>query len=217
MVLKNVFYINLEHRTDRKEHVERELTELGWEFTRFNAVKLPNNPALGCSLSHLKILEHAKHNNLDYVIIVEDDICFTNKPLFLENLNKTLASRKHFDVCLLSGNLAPPYKSFVDDCAIQVSHSQTTTGYIVRKHYYDKLIENIRTGANLLAKNPSLRNVYAIDMHWIQLQKKDTWIIVVPLTVTQIESYSDIEKRNVDYFQLMLNEKQIINGKVYLK
>lgn len=217
MTLKNVFYINLEHRTDRKEHVERELTELGWEFSRFNAVKLPNNPALGCTLSHLKILEHAKSNSLDYVIIVEDDICFTNKKLFLENFNKTLESGKHFDVCILSGNLAPPYKEFINNIAIQVSHSQTTTGYIVKKHYYDTLINSIKTGANLLLRNPTQRDKYAIDMYWLQLQKRDTWIIIIPLTVTQIESYSDIEKRNVNYEQLMLNEKQIINGKVYLK
>jgi glycosyl transferase family 25 len=214
---ENVFYINLDHRTDRREHVERELSELGWDFTRFNAVKLPNNPALGCTLSHLKILEHAKSNKLDYVVIVEDDICFTNKPQFLENLNKTLASGKHFDVCILSGNLLPPYKPFVNDCAIQVSHSQTTTGYIVKKHYYDTLINNIKTGANLLLRNPTERHNYAIDMYWIQLQQKDTWIIVIPLTVTQIDSYSDIEMRNVNYTHLMLNEKKIINGRVYLK
>ena len=207
MKLKNVFYINLEHRTDRKEHVERELTELEWEFTRFNAVRLPNSPALGCTLSHLKILEHAKVNNLDYVIIVEDDICFTNKPLFLENLNKVLSSGKHFDVCVISGNLVPPYSNFIKDCAIKVAHSQTTTGYLVKKHYYDTLINNIKTGANLLLRNPSKPNLYAIDMYWLQLQKRDTWIIVVPLTVTQIESYSDIEKRNVDYSKVMLHYK----------
>ena len=205
--LKNAFYINLAHRTDRKAHVERELTELGWEFTRFNAVRLPNNPALGCTLSHLKILEHAKESGLDYVVIVEDDICFTNKPMFLEKLGNVLTSGKHFDVCVLSGNLLPPYKQFIPDCAIQVSHSQTTTGYIVKKHYYDKLIDNIKTGANLLLRNPLNKGQFAIDMYWLRLQKKDTWIIVVPLSVTQIESYSDIEHRNVNYAPAMLHYK----------
>lgn len=130
--MRNVFYINLEHRIDRKEHVERELTELGWKFSRFNAVRMPSNPALGCTLSHLKILENAKKDNLEHVVIVEDDICFTNKQLFLENLNNVLTSGKHFDVCVLSGNLLPPYKQFIKNSAIQVSHSQTTTGYIVK-------------------------------------------------------------------------------------
>lgn len=208
---KNVFYINLEHRTDRKEHVERELSELGWEYTRFNAVRLPNNPALGCTLSHLKILEHAREKGLDYVVVVEDDICFKNKPLFLENLNKVLSSGKHFDVCLLSGNLLPPYKDF-NEGAIQVSHSQTTTGYIVEKHYYETLINNIKTGANLLLRNPLHRNLYAIDMYWLQLQKKDVWIIIIPLTVTQIESYSDIEKKHVDYTKMMLHYKMHLSS-----
>jgi len=204
---KNVYYINLNHRNDRKEHVERELTELGWMFNRFDAIRMQNNPALGCTLSHLKILENAKNNNLDYVIIVEDDILFKNKAMFLEKLNKVLLSGKHFDVCVLSGNLLPPYKQFINNDAIQVSHSQTTTGYIVKKHYYDTLINNIKTGANLLLRNPLNRNKYAIDMYWLQLQKRDVWIIIIPLNVTQIESYSDIEKNFVDYSPAMLNLK----------
>lgn len=69
------------------------------------------------------------------------------------------------------------------------------------------MINNIKTGANLLIRNPLQRNKYAIDMYWIQLQKKDTWIIVVPLTVTQIESYSDIEKQHVNYAPAMLHYK----------
>ena len=208
MKLKNVFYINLEHRTDRKQHVERELTELGWEFTRFDAIRYPNNPMVGCTLSHLKILEHARANNLDYVVIVEDDIYFTNKPMFLENLNTVLSSRKHFDVCVISGNLVVEHNAFIKDCAIQVSHSQTTTGYIVQKHYYDTLINNIKTGTELLLKYPSEGGHYAIDMFWIQLQKKDIWIIIVPLTVTQVESYSDIEKKIVNYSKTMLQYKK---------
>lgn len=206
--MENVFYINLEHRTDRKEHVERELTQLGWKYTRFNAIKMPRNPALGCTLSHLKILDMAKANDLDYVIIVEDDILFTDKPLFLKNFNEVLLSGKQFDVCILSGNLLPPYSQFLSNSAIRVSHSQTTTGYMVQRHYYDTLINNIREGANLLLRNPTMRDYYAIDMYWLQLQKIHTWIIVVPLTVTQTESYSDIEGRTVNYTRSMLHLKQ---------
>ena len=31
--IKNAFYINLEHRTDRKEHVEKEL-DFDWDLTK---------------------------------------------------------------------------------------------------------------------------------------------------------------------------------------
>ena len=78
----NIFYINLEHRVDRREHVIKELTTkglgLGLEnITRFNAIKMING-AVGCSMSHLKILQDAMSNNLDHVLIVEDDITFSS-------------------------------------------------------------------------------------------------------------------------------------------
>ena len=57
--MKNVFYINLKHRTDRKKSVENELNTLGWKYERFEAIKLVNG-RVGCSMSHLKLLEKAK-------------------------------------------------------------------------------------------------------------------------------------------------------------
>ena len=39
--IKHAFYINLDHRTDRKEHVTGQLTNLGLQgFERFNAIKM---------------------------------------------------------------------------------------------------------------------------------------------------------------------------------
>jgi hypothetical protein len=75
-ILENVYYINLESRTDRKDLVEKELKQLGWKYERFNAVRLKDGRA-GCSMSHLKILEMAKEKNLEYVVVIEDDIQFT--------------------------------------------------------------------------------------------------------------------------------------------
>ena len=53
--IKNVFYINLESRPDRKHHVEQQMKILNITAERFNAVKLTNG-AMGCSMSHLKCL-----------------------------------------------------------------------------------------------------------------------------------------------------------------
>ena len=37
--MKNVYYINLKHRTDRKIHIESQLNSLGWSYQRFNAIQ----------------------------------------------------------------------------------------------------------------------------------------------------------------------------------
>ena len=34
-----VFYINLEHRTDRKDQIESELNKMNLKYERFNAIK----------------------------------------------------------------------------------------------------------------------------------------------------------------------------------
>ena len=115
--IKNIFYINLEHRIDRKEHVEKELLNIGLkEVQRFNAIKMENG-AIGCSMSHLRILQDAQKNNLDHILIVEDDISFLDPELFKNQLNKFFETHKNnWDVVLLAGNNMPPYKNIDDTC-----------------------------------------------------------------------------------------------------
>ena len=199
--IEHAFYINLETRTDRRQHVETQLQNIGITANRFNAIKL-NNGAIGCSMSHLKCLEIAKENNWDHVMIIEDDILFLNPNVFKNQLNKFLQNHKDFDVVLIAGNNVPPYQK-IDDCCIKVYRCQTTTGYIVQKHYYDTLINNIKEGVKHLIKYPEQHIVYAIDKYWFQLQEKDNWFLITPLTVTQREDYSDIEKRPTNYTRVM--------------
>jgi glycosyl transferase family 25 len=201
--IDHAFYINLENRPDRKEHVEKQLKNIGISATRFNAVKLTNG-AVGCSMSHLKCLEIARQNNWDHVMIVEDDILFLNPNLFKNQLNKFLKNHKNFDVLLIAGNNVPPYQK-IDDSCIKVYRCQTTTGYIVQSHYYDKLINNIKEGIKHLITNPEQHVLYAIDKYWFHLQEKDNWFLITPLTVTQKEGYSDIEKRPTNYTKVMID------------
>ena len=201
--IKNAFYINLEHRKDRKEHVEQQLINIGIKAERFNAIKLEKG-AVGCSLSHLKCLENALKNDLDHVLICEDDITFLNPYLFISQLNFFLESIdcEKWDVLLLGGNIIPPYQNINKSC-VKVSKCQTTTGYIVQKHYIPTLIANIKEGVNKLIKNPKQHVLFAIDKYWFNLQQRDNWFLIIPLTVTQKPGYSDIEKKNTDYQNIM--------------
>ena len=72
-MLNNVFYINLDHREDRKKNIENELNELMWDYQRFNAIKLKDG-RIGCSMSHLTLLKKAKQEKLDYIVIIVDAI-----------------------------------------------------------------------------------------------------------------------------------------------
>lgn len=206
--IKHAFYINLDSRTDRKEHVEKQLAMIGIKAERFNAIKMTNG-AIGCSMSHIKLLETARENNWEHILIVEDDILFTNPLLFIVQINKFFSRMQKFDVLLLAGNNLPPYIP-IDDCCVKVASCQTTTGYLVQRHYYDKLIDNYREGVNKLLREPDNHRFYAIDKYWFNLQKRDKWYLIVPLTVTQREDYSDIEKKNTNYTPAMLDLDKVL-------
>lgn len=201
--IKHAYYINLLSRPDRKDHVEEQLRSIGIVAERFNAIQMQNG-AIGCSMSHLRILEMARNKNLDHVLIVEDDVLFTKPRVFIKQFNKFLSNNKTFDVVLLAGNNMPPYVT-IDDTCVQVTQCQTTTAYLVKNHYFDTLIANYREGITNLIREPHNHVLYAIDKYWFNLQKINKWFLIIPLTVTQREDYSDIEKRQTNYTRAMLD------------
>lgn len=199
----NVVYINLEKRLDRKNSVINEFKKIGVEDPiRFKAIEIENG-ALGCSMSHLKCVENAKKNGFEYLLLCEDDIQFLNPELFLTQLNKFFSSKIDWDVVIISGNNMIPYIT-VNDFCIKVLNCQTTTGYIVKKTYYDKLIENYKEGIKKLINEPT-NNDFKIDKYWFKLQRSDNWYLIIPLTIIQKEDYSDIEKKITNFSKYMLD------------
>ena len=207
--IKNVFYINLESRPDRKLFIEKQLNILGLNATRFNAIKHEKG-AIGCSLSHLNVLKLAKEQNFDHILIMEDDIHFLNPQLFINNINNFLKNHKNFDVLLIAANNVGNY-SIIDRNCVKIKECQTATGYLVNKHYFDKLIDNFENGVNKLIKDPSLEKFYAVDQYWKSLQLYDNWYLLTPLCVSQKPNYSDIEKKIMNYNtdMLILDKKKI--------
>ena len=201
-ILENTHFINLEHRIDRLYHVKNELQKIGVNGNRFNAIKTTNG-AIGCSMSHLKCLEMARQAESPFVFICEDDIQFLDAPLFMKQLEKFCENVKlDWDVLIVSGNICPPYQAIGDYC-VRLVNCQTTTGYIVQKHYYDALIANVKEGIKLLLSNPANKREYAIDMYWKRLQATGRWYMITPPTVVQLEGFSDVEGRNTNYKNLM--------------
>lgn len=203
-LLKHILYINLDSRPDRLNHVQNEMNKMRVLGERVCAIKMPDG-AIGCTMSHIKCLELAKTRGWPQVFICEDDISFLNPELLKENLLKFSENAQiKWDVLIIGGNNCPPYTRIADYC-IKVSNNQTTTGYIVRSHYYDTLIANFRESARQLLREPTKRKQYALDIYWKSLQKSDNWYMITPPTVVQMDDYSDIEGRNVAYSGLMLD------------
>ena len=205
-LLKNTLYINLGYRTDRKQHCIGEFKKLGISesgIERFPAIQVKTG-SVGCTMSHIKCLEIAKERNWDHVFICEDDIEFTNADLFMTQLVRFSNEKIEWDVLIVGGNTVPPFQQITDFC-VRVYNVQTTTGYIVKNGYYDTLISNFKEGLLKLMREPERRKEFAIDIYWKQLQQKDQWLILVPLTVCQYYDFSEIEEKMVDYKDMMLD------------
>lgn len=207
--MHHVFYINLTHRVDRRQHAEAQFQSMGVTAERVDAIPCKNG-AIGCALSHIRCIELAKQRQMPYACICEDDILFLNPEQTKQSVSAVLKNLFPWDVILLGANIAPPYSKLNRHCMI-VRNAQTTTGYIIKQAYYDTLIQNIKTGISglLFYQTPKM---YAIDVYWKKLQKLDRWLILLPLSVIQRPDYSDIEDRHVNYAKHMLSDKSFLNS-----
>jgi very-short-patch-repair endonuclease len=68
------FVLNLEKRIDRLEHIQKEMSYIGWDYELFKAVDTGCH--LGCTLSHVGIIDIAIERNYEYVMVIEDDCSF---------------------------------------------------------------------------------------------------------------------------------------------
>jgi GR25 family glycosyltransferase involved in LPS biosynthesis len=207
--LSNIIFINLKHRTDRLNNLISQFNSVGLVDTqtsniyRFDAIHVYPQGWIGCTKSHIGALELAKEMNLPCVAIIEDDFIWrkhVDKKLIIDTLNsaKNLETSTSWDVFFLSSFLKEK-EPIKNHSLFKVTKGQTTAGYIVKQHYYDKLLEVFRESLELQEKFvPTMHEYYkvhgnyAIDQWWHKLQQKDMWISSeIPLGM-QCDGVSDI-------------------------
>ena len=188
-----IIYINLEEAVERRKYMEEMLKVIPQDkIIRFNAIKHEKG-AIGCSKSHIECLRLAIKNNWNNILIIEDDAIWNNYENSLKVLNDLAKNR--YDVILLGGC----FVNF-DKNTFKLYSGQTTTSYLVSKHYYEKLLNNFVEGlVGFIKTNDYPR--YALDQYWKKLQATDNWYIVNPALIIQKPDYSYIENKNVDYTQ----------------
>ncbi len=143
-VTQYTYYINLEHRKDRKEETITELNNFGIDNPiRFNAIKDEKNGHIGCSKSHLAILKEARSKNYPYVMTVEDDIEFMNPDETNRKLNNIINSDLKWDVILLSCGHHSDLNKKINKDSVKVDGCSQTTGYIIKKE--SPLIEELKS------------------------------------------------------------------------
>ena len=198
-----IYYINLDNRPDRKREFLEEISKI--EFPNKNIVRIPGvykekMGGLGCSLSHIKALKKFIHSNEEHCMIFEDDFIFNEDIMnrVTEMLFNLFENKIRFDVCMLSGLILKSETSeykFLN----KVINGQTASGYIVSKAFAPVLLQNYIEGAELLEKDYSKYDAYALDQYWKKLQPANNWYIFYPKLGKQRASFSNIEGKTVNY------------------
>jgi GR25 family glycosyltransferase involved in LPS biosynthesis len=184
-------YINLKKRTDRREFIENELNRYQLDWERFEAIETPTSGILGCCISHLMVLQIAKERNYENILILEDDFTFLVSKEELDSYLKEFFMLKlNYDVCMLSYNVQQYSEIPGINIVNKVVEAQTASGYIVNKHYYDKLINILKFTIPLLYQTKQ-HWLYANDQIWKSLQLTDNWVYFKQRIGKQRFGYSD--------------------------
>ena len=180
--IEKVVYINLAKRTDRREHMENFIKPFGDKVIRFEAIE-HHVGSIGCSKSHVSVIEMAIEKNWKNILVLEDDAEWNINKKALEEFN-TL-SKNNFDVLLLGGT----YTKF-DKNTHKLSYGCSTHAYIVNNHYFSTILQNFRESVVLYNEFGS--EEFHIDQHWNLLMPNDKWFITIPSLVYQHDGYSDV-------------------------
>jgi glycosyl transferase, family 25 len=206
-----VFYINLEERTDRKLMVQRELLKLfPYDvIERYPATRVEGHGALGCALSHIGVLKLAMSRGYKKYIVVEDDIQILDLDTLKKGMEQFSAMNVRCDVLLLTANTYNFRKTQLKHI-IKTEEAFAAMAYMVPDSYYSTLLANFEESAAQLAKT-KIDHMYAIDVGWKPLQKKDVWLQLFPVTIIQRPDHSDIVGTTVDYTDSILKINKYYN------
>jgi hypothetical protein len=192
----DVVYLNLDRRSDRRAQFEQQMQRLGRvAFRRFPAV--PTDPGmLGCSLSHLSVLESWDATPGRMLLVCEDDAQFLAPRATIDALIEEFAAGPELSVLALANNTAW-HLPLTDRLAVSAD-IRTTACYVVKPEAVGDLAAAARRSCELLEQGER-PEVAAVDVVWRQVQRTRTFALPRERVVVQASGYSDIERRIVDY------------------
>ena len=200
MKIDRVYFINLDHRKDRLEHIQNVLfNKLNIprnKIKRISAFHTPENGALGCAQSHIKILKNILSNKYEVSLILEDDFDVYDSDLFWKNINSLFTLDIEWDLIQISANLLKS-ETTKWPFLLKVLDSQTTSGYLINRKFVRDLLKIFEESDEYLRMSSDY--IWAIDQNWKKLQPTSKWFCFNPKNGYQIDGYSDIEKINVNY------------------
>lgn len=205
-----VFFINLDSRPERRLHIEHELKKYDIVAERFPAIQLSeeqneilkkegctfNNDvrpeysrfAKSCALSHLHVILRSKIMGYKNVLILEDDIIFSDD--IIEKLEKTIEDLKkesRWDMFYIG---CSPFASnkITENLSLSLG-SYAAHAYAVNGHFYDTIL------------NIPFKVLPIIDVYYYNLSTNPLYKLYMASSnlAWQRPDYSTLEGECLDY------------------
>lgn len=141
---------------------------------------------LGILETHFNLIKKCKEDKLNNVLIMEDDVFFTNEFKNLENYMSKVPN--DWDFILFGGNHVygkPPIK--INDKVLKLNHTVALHCVVIKNTMFDVIL-------NILNKKTK-----QVDAHYADLQKGYNTYCFYPNLAKQSVGFSDIQNKVVDY------------------
>jgi GR25 family glycosyltransferase involved in LPS biosynthesis len=191
-----VYVINLDSRPDRMMEFREGMRSLGMadheideKIIRFSGIVPPTGlGALGCTLSHLGIVKHAKEAGYEKILVFEDDAVPYKEGLEnMEGVIRDLQS-EDWEIYYLGYNSHHPLELHSGN-SLRAKDLFSTHAVAYKKSFFDRFIDDFIN-----------ERITVFDV-WLRydIQTSMKCLASYPMLFIQYESYSDIEKKNVSY------------------
>lgn len=197
-----IYCINLERRVDRWNETKLELEkfDLNRYVTRYVAIDGCNinsdikegspllDGELGLLMTHINIIMDSIDNNYKNILILEDDVIFTDDMFRISELIPLIPS--NWDMIYFGGNHninAGSNLTYVNESIIKLHNTFTTHCIGINNTVFESIL-------NLLNGKSKQVDVYYRDM-----QSTNNCYGIFPSIATQRPGYSDIQNKVVNY------------------
>ena len=197
----DIYCIHLEYRTDRLAHLNA--MKARHPSVSINLVEgiRHMNSLFGCQLSHRKCVQMAKNNGWPYIIVLEDDCDFL---LPDEELLKCFRT-------MIEYHNTHPEIEIINGCGNLEDFVITSCEEFQGMHFLRSPV--IYTGHCILYSARIYDRVLGIELGCPIDVAQNQWntVYTYPFLATQVASYSDIQKANVAYNNIIYSRKFVGN------
>lgn len=202
-----MYCINLDDRTDRWEHAQKEFERAGIldRVKRFSAIR-ESDGRVGIIKSNLAIVKLAKEKGLKNVLVFEDDVTFiVQNPQEILTKSIEQVGKLEWSLFYLGANTHEKLIKIKPNL-ILLKNAFAVHSMAYSHKVYDSFIKKYE-GLNKISTMEDILDVYLARVY----QHKYVCLMVNPMMTTQMNSYSDIEKRVVNYDFIEERFKKNIN------